>query len=107
MLLIYCKVVLKLKWTNHCLFSGAIADNDNANSNDIIFIIKDTKLYNPVVTLLAKDNQKVSKLFSKGFERSVSSNNNKTKSENRKTTTNLLVLKPNVVGVNRLFVLNY
>ena len=49
------------------------AGNDNANCNDdnIIFTIKDTKLYLPVVTLSARDNQKLSKLSSKGFEKSV------------------------------------
>ena len=45
-------------------------DNANANSN-IIFTIKDTQLYVPVVTLSAKDNQKLSKLLSEEFERSV------------------------------------
>ena len=33
--------------------------------------MKDTKLYVPVVTLSAKDNQKLSKSLSKGFKRSV------------------------------------
>ena len=49
--------------------SVASADNDNANANSdqITFNIKDTKLYVPVVTL----PEKLSKLLSKGFERSV------------------------------------
>ena len=57
------------------------AGNDNANSNrdNIIFTINDTELYVPVVTLSAKDNQKVTKLLSKKFERSVYRNENKTK----------------------------
>ena len=38
---------------------------------NIIFTIKDTKLYVPVVTLSVKDTQKLLKLLSKGFERSV------------------------------------
>ena len=41
------------------------------NSNNIIFTNKDTKLYVPVVTLSAKDYQKLSKLLSKGFARSL------------------------------------
>ena len=64
--------------------SAAGADNKNANCNVIIFTIKDTKLYVRVVTLSAKDNQKLSKLLSKGFERSVYWNEYKTKSENKK-----------------------
>ena len=46
-------------------------DNANANSNDIIFTIKGTKLYIPAVTLLARNNQNLSKLLSKAFKRSV------------------------------------
>ena len=64
--LINCKVELKLKCTNHCFLHVLDNDNTNANGNDIVFTIKDL-----VVTLLAKDNKKLSKLLSKGFERSV------------------------------------
>ena len=53
-----------------CL-SAASANNNDASSNNIIFTIKDTKLYVPVVTLSARDNQNLSKLLSNGFERSV------------------------------------
>ena len=52
-------------------------DNANANSNNIIFTIKDRKLYDPVITLLAKDNEKLSKVLSKGFEKSVYWNEDK------------------------------
>ena len=68
--LINCKVELNLKWTWYCVFTATGADNNDANSNDIIFTIKDTKLYIPVVHFSARDNQKLSKLLSKGFERS-------------------------------------
>ena len=57
-----CKVELKLKLTKYCVLSAAGADNTNANPNNIIFTIKDTKLYVAVVTLSTKDNQKLSKL---------------------------------------------
>ena len=66
-----CKVELKLKWTKLCVLSAAGAYNTNANPNNIIFTIKDTKFYVPVVTLSPRDNKKLSKLLSKGFERSV------------------------------------
>ena len=64
MALINCKVELKLKWTRYCVLSAGGADNANANSNSIIFTMKDLKLYVPVVTLSAKDNQKLPKLLS-------------------------------------------
>ena len=69
--LINCKVELKHKWTKHCVFATDGNDNDNANSDNIIFTIKDTKLQVPVVKLSAKGKQKLSKLLRKGFERSV------------------------------------
>ena len=40
---------------------------NDANSNNINFSIKKTKLYVSVMTLSAKDNQKLLKHFSKGF----------------------------------------
>ena len=46
MLLIKCKVELKLKWTKYCVLS--VAGNENTVTEDaytdIIFTIKDTKL---------------------------------------------------------------
>ena len=71
MLLINCKIGLKLKWTKYYVLSVNDNGNTNTNPNNIftIFTIKDTKLYLPVVTLLARDNQKLSKLLSKGLER--------------------------------------
>ena len=48
---------------NPFVLSAAGSDNDNANSNYIIFTIKDTKLYVPEITLSAKDNQKTIKTF--------------------------------------------
>ena len=71
--MINCKVELKLKWTKYCALSATTNENesDSNNSNNasnIIFTIKDTKLYAPVVTS-ARDNRKLSKPLSKGFER--------------------------------------
>ena len=60
--LINGKVQLKLK-----VLAAAGADNVNANDDNIIFTIKDTKSYVSVATLSAKDNQKLSKLLSKEF----------------------------------------
>ena len=54
----------------------------NNDDNNVIFTIKDTKLYVPVVALSARDNWKLSKILSKGFERSIYWNECKTKSEN-------------------------
>ena len=64
-------VELKLKWTKNCVLAAAGNDNINDSPNNFIFTIKDTKLYVFVVNLSAKDNQKLSKLLSKKFEKSV------------------------------------
>ena len=63
--------------------SAAGADHDNDNGNNIIFTIKSMKLYVAVVSLSARDNQKLLKRVSKGFERSVYWNEYKTKNENK------------------------
>ena len=60
------------------------------------------------MTLSAKDNQKLSKLFSKGFVTLLYWNEYKTKSENKNTTDEYrCFLELNFVGVSRLFVLIY
>ena len=75
-----CKVDLKLKWTKYCVLSAAGIENiiDNENDISIIFTIKYTKPYISAVTLSARDNQKLLKLLSKRFERSVYWNEYKT-----------------------------
>ena len=103
---INCKVQLTLRWTKDCVLSVLGSENDHANANNITFTIKDRKLYVPVFTLSAKDNQKLSKLLSKGFERSVYWNEYKTKNEN-KSTANGYFIESNFVGVKKLFVLSY
>ena len=54
----------------NCVLSVLGKENADANSH-IIFTLKDTTLHVPIVTLTAKDNQKLSKLFGKEFERSM------------------------------------
>ena len=70
--------------------------------------MKDTKLYVSAVTLSAKDNQKLSKRLSKGYERSIYWNEYKTKSDNENTTNEYrYFIESNFVGVNILFVIVY
>ena len=104
--LIDCKVELELKWTKYCVFSAGGAENMMLKILDILS--KTTKLYLPIVTLSARDNQKLSKLLSKGFEWSVYWNEYKTKSENKNTANKFrYFLESNFVRLNRLFVLVY
>ena len=83
---------------NHCVLC------DDANPNNIIFAIKGTTLYVPVVTLSSKDSQKLSKLLSKQFERPVYWNGYKTRNSRNGYRC---FLKLNFLGVNKLFHLIY
>ena len=66
--LINCKVDLKLEWIKHCVLAAAGIENDGSNSNNIIFTIKDTKLYAPAVTLSTKDNQNLSNFLANNLK---------------------------------------
>ena len=100
-LLINYKVELKLRWAKYCALAVAGVDNTNKNPNNI-FTMKD-KFYAPTVTISTKDNQKLSKHLSKGFEISVCWNEYKTKIEDKnKTNKYRYFLESNYMGVNRL-----
>ena len=63
MLLINCKVKLNLTWKKECVLS--------TDASNTVFIINDTKLYAPVVTLSKEDNKDFSDQQNKGFQRSI------------------------------------
>ena len=99
---------MKIRWAKHCVLSVAGTDNANGNNDDnnIILTIKDTKLYVPIATLSARDNQKLSKLLSNEVERSIYWSEYKTKSEIKNAANEYwYFLESNFVGVNRSFVL--
>ena len=86
----------------NCILATHGNDNNGTKSNNIIFTIKNTKLSVPVVNVSAKDNQKLSKLLSKIFEKSLYWNEDKTESENENTKSEYrYFIKSNFVGVNR------
>ena len=80
--------------------------NNNDNDNNITSTIRDTKLYVQVATLSSRNNQKLSKQLSKGFERLVYWNEYQAKSENE-NTTNKYSYSPELkfIGASRFFVL--
>ena len=61
--LINCKIKLNLTWKKECVLS---TDDGNA-----VFIINDTKMYVPVVTLSKEDNKDLIEQQNKGFQRSI------------------------------------
>ena len=106
--LINCKVELKLRRIKHSTLASTGVENVETDSNNIAFTMKNLKLYVPGVTLLAKDNQKLLKRLSKGFERLVYWNKYETKVVNRNATNKCrYFLESKFVGVNKLFVLLY
>ena len=100
--LINCKIKLNLTWKKECVLS---TDNGNA-----VFIINDTKMYVPVVTLSKEDNKDFTEQQNKGFQRSIYWNEYKTKEINENADANVfkyINLDPSFQGVNRLFVMAY
>ena len=100
--LINCKIKLNLTWKKECVLS---TDHGNA-----VFIINDTKMYVPVVTLSKEDNKDFIKQQNKGFQRSIYWNKYKTKEINENADADMfkyINLDPSFQGVNRLFVMAY
>ena len=75
-----------------------------------MFIINDTKLYVPVVSLSKEDNNDFIEQQNKGFERYIYWNEYKTKEQTENADANVfkyINLDPSFQGVNRLFVMVY
>ena len=98
--LINCKIKLNLTWKKEFVLS-----TDAANA---VFIINDTKLYVPVVTLSKEDNKDFIQQQNKGFQRSIYWNEYKTKEKdenadaNNANTIRYINLDPSFQSVNRL-----
>ena len=91
---------MKLRWKKHCILAAAGVENVEANSNNIVFTIKDAKLYVSDVAPSAKGNQKLSKHLSKRSVRSICWKVYKIKKENKNATYVLKIfLESNFVGV--------
>ena len=100
--LISCKIKLNLTWKKECVFSTDVGD--------AVFIINDTKLYVPVVTLSKGDNKDFIEQQNKGFQRSVYWNEYKAKEKDEDGNNNVfkyINLNPSFQGVNRLFLMVY
>ena len=92
--LINCKIKLNLTWKKECVLS--------TDAGDAVFIINDTKMYVPVVTLSKEDNKDFIEQHNKGFQRSIYWNENADAN-----VFKYINLDPSFQGVNRLFVMAY
>ena len=100
--LINCKIRLNLTWKKECVLS--------TDAGDAVFIINDTKLYVPVVTLSKEDNKDFIEQQNKGFQRSIYWNEYKTKEQTENADANAtkyINLNLSFQGVNRLFIMAY
>ena len=100
--LINCKIKLNLTWKKECVLSTGVGE--------AVFIINDTKLYVPVVTLSKEDNKDFIEQQNKGFQRSIYWNEYITTEINENADANVfkyINLDPSFQGVNRLFVMAY
>ena len=65
--LVNCKIDLELKWHKDYIISSA-----NAAANQVVsFVITDTGLYVPIITLSTKDNTNLTKQLNEGFKRTI------------------------------------
>ena len=100
--LINCKIKLNLTWKKECVLS--------TGAGEAVFIINDTKLYVPVVTLSKEDNKDFIEQQNKGFQRSIYWDEYKTKEVTEDADANVfkyINLDPSFQGVNRLSVMAY
>ena len=98
--LINCKIKLNLTWKKECTLSN--------QAGDTVFIINDTKMYVPVVTLPKENNKDFIEQQNKGFQRSIYWNEYKTKEQTENADANspkYISLDPSfqeVVAYNRV-----
>ena len=116
--LINCEVSLTLAWSENCVITSkatreADPDADPAvaeinNPTNATFKIKDTKLYVPVDTLSAENDNKLLEQLKAGFERTIKSNKQRSEMSNHTKNNNLsYLIDPTFTNVNRLFVLSF
>ena len=103
--LINCKIKLNLTWKKECVLS--------TDAGEAVFIINDTKLYVPVVTLSKERNKDFIEQQNKGLQGSIYWNEYKTKEQtvdsdnNNANFVRYISLDPSFQRVNRLFVMAY
>ena len=105
--LVNCKIDLELTWHKDCMISSA-----NAAAGQVVsFMITNTKLYVPVVTLFTKDNNNLAKQLNDGFKRTIYWNQCVSKpfpeTPHKKTGITRFALDAAFQGVNRLLVLAF
>ena len=113
--LINCKITLILSWYKECVLAGrafrgppAAAANHINSPTDAKFEITDSKLYVPVVTLSAENDNKLLEQLKSGFRITIKWNKYMSLMSNQNKNNNLnYLIDPTFSNVNRLFVLSF
>ena len=116
--LINCEVSLTLTWSENCVITckstrEADPDADPAvaginNPTNAPFKITDWKLYVPVVTLSAENDNELLEQLKTAFERTIKWNKYRSEMSNQTKNNNLnYLIDPTFTNVNRLFVLSF
>ena len=113
--LINCEITLILSWYKECVLVGrdfrgppAAATNRINSPADAKFEITDCKLYVPVVTLSAENDNKLLEQLKIGFRRSIKWNKYMSQMSNQNKNNNLnYLIDPTFSNVNKLFVLSF
>ena len=101
--LINCEIEIILDWSANCV----IISTNNANEVPT-FIMRETNLYVPVVTLSSQDNSELLPQLKNGFKRTITWNKYLIKPELLAQNANLNHLaEPSFQGINRLFLLAF
>ena len=118
-LLINCKITLILSWYKECVLVGRVlrkASDPQPNPpiaaiespTDAKFKITDCKLYVPVVTLSAENDNKLLEQLKSGLRRSIKWNKYMSQMSNQNINNNLnYLIDPIFSNVNRLFVSSF
>ena len=120
MSLINCEVSLTLTWSKNCILTDVItrtpvsAQGDNPErpvinaSIGATFKIKDAKMYLPVVTLSAENDNKLLVQLKSGFKITIKWKKYRSEMSNQARNNNLnYLIDPAFTNVNRLFVLSF
>ena len=118
--LINCEVSLNLTWSKNCVLTDMIkhaavpAQGDNPERpatnapTNATFKIKECKLYVPVVTLSAENDNKLLEQLKTVFKRTIKWNKYRSEMSNQARNDSLnYLIDPTFTNVNRLFVLSF
>ena len=117
--LINCEITLILSWYKECVLVGkALRNAPDLQPNPPIaaiesptsakFEITDCKLYVPVITLSAENDNKLLKQLQSGFARTIKWNKYMSQMSNQTKNKNLnCLIDPTFSNVNRLFILSF